>query len=52
MANSPFLAWLYTVLSVQAVSNLIGTAEIASVAGGRCGEGKVHNGPPHRRTVL
>lgn len=30
VANSPLLAWLYRLLSVQAVSNLIGTAEIAT----------------------
>ncbi|MCK0152034.1 DUF417 family protein [Marivita sp. S6314] len=28
VANSPLLAWLYTVLDVQAVSNLIGTTEL------------------------
>ncbi len=29
VASSPFLAWLYTIASQQAVSNLIGTIEIA-----------------------
>ena len=29
VAHSPFLAWLYQVLSVQGVSNLIGSIEIA-----------------------
>ncbi len=28
IANSPFMSWMYSVLSIQAVSNLIGTAEI------------------------
>jgi uncharacterized membrane protein YkgB len=28
--NSPFMSWLYAMLSVQGVSNLIGTAEIAT----------------------
>lgn len=30
VANSPLMAWLYGVLGVQAVSNLIGIAEIAA----------------------
>jgi len=30
VASSPFLAWLYTIASQQAVSNLIGTIEIAT----------------------
>ena len=30
VASSPFLAWLYTFASQQAVSNLIGTIEIAT----------------------
>jgi uncharacterized membrane protein YkgB len=30
VANSPFMGWLYTILSVQAVSNLIGCTEIAT----------------------
>lgn len=30
--SSPFVSWLYNVLSVQAVSNLIGTIEIATAA--------------------
>lgn len=30
--NSPLLAWMYALLSEQAVSNLIGTAEIATAA--------------------
>lgn len=30
VASSPFLAWLYTVGSQQAVSNLVGTIEIAT----------------------
>lgn len=30
VASSPFLAWLYTISSQQAVSNLIGTIEIAT----------------------
>jgi uncharacterized membrane protein YkgB len=29
VAHSPFLSWLYSVLSVQGVSNLIGAIEIA-----------------------
>jgi len=28
ISNSPFMSWMYSVLSVQAVSNLIGTTEI------------------------
>ncbi len=28
VANSPFLGWVYNILSVQAVSNLIGTTEL------------------------
>jgi len=30
VSHSPFMSWLYAVLSVQGVSNLIGTAEIAT----------------------
>jgi uncharacterized membrane protein YkgB len=30
VSNSPFMGWLYGVLSVQGVSNLIGTTEIAT----------------------
>jgi reactive chlorine resistance protein C len=30
VANSPLMAWLYAILSVQATSNLIGVAEIAA----------------------
>jgi uncharacterized membrane protein YkgB len=30
VSNSPFMGWLYGVLSVQGVSNLIGTAEIVT----------------------
>jgi uncharacterized membrane protein YkgB len=30
--NSPFLAWMYTVWSVQAVSNIIGTTELIAAA--------------------
>lgn len=29
VANSPLMSWMYSVLSVQAVSNVIGSAEIA-----------------------
>jgi uncharacterized membrane protein YkgB len=30
VSNSPFMGWLYSVLSVQGVSNLIGSTEIAT----------------------
>jgi len=30
VANSPFMGWLYSILSVQGVSNLIGCTEIAT----------------------
>ncbi len=30
VAHSPFMSWMYSVLSVQAVSNLIGLVEIAT----------------------
>jgi reactive chlorine resistance protein C len=32
VSNSPFMGWLYAVLSVQGVSNLIGTTEIITAA--------------------
>jgi uncharacterized membrane protein YkgB len=28
ISNSPFMSWMYSILSVQAVSNIIGTTEI------------------------
>ena len=30
VANSPFLGWMYSVLSIQAVSNIIGSFEIVA----------------------
>jgi uncharacterized membrane protein YkgB len=30
VANSPFMSWMYAVLSVQGVSNLIGTVEVVA----------------------
>lgn len=32
VSNSPFMSWMYAVLSVQAVSNVIGSAEIVFAA--------------------